>query len=129
MQKIDPTSKSISNTVDQAVGPEQITDKFLTKYEELFNNVPTSDSEVEKLQNMLANNIVFDKRITPDIVRFCVGKLISSFLFCVLHSANMRVYGMFNAMLTHGFNTDYLLGSTIISTPNDSRGSMCSSDK
>ena len=35
LQKINPASKSISNTVDQAVGPEQITNKFLTKYEEL----------------------------------------------------------------------------------------------
>ena len=57
LQKIDPASKSISNTVDQAVGPEQITDKFLTKYEELFNTVPTSNLEIEKLQNVLANNV------------------------------------------------------------------------
>ena len=57
LQKIDPASKSISNTVDQAVGPERITEKFLTKYEELFNSVPTSDSEVDKLQNVLADNI------------------------------------------------------------------------
>ena len=45
LQKMEPASKSISNTVDQA---DKITDKFLTKYEELFNSVPTSDSEVEK---------------------------------------------------------------------------------
>ena len=75
MQKIDPASNSISNRVDQAVGLEQITDKFLIKYEELFNSIPTSDPEIEKLQNVLANNISFDTRITPDIVRFCVGKL------------------------------------------------------
>ena len=37
LQKIYPASKSISITVDQAVGPEQITNKSLTKYEELFN--------------------------------------------------------------------------------------------
>ena len=74
LNKIDPASRSISNTIDQA-GPEQITEKFLTKYEDLFNNVSTSDYEVERLQNVLANNISFDTRITPDIVRFCVGKL------------------------------------------------------
>ena len=31
-------------------------------------------------------------------------------------------------MLTHGFNPDDLLRSTIISIPKDSRGSLCSSD-
>ena len=35
---------------------------------------------------------------------------------------------MFNAMLTHGFNPDDLLRSTIISIPKDSWGSLCSSD-
>ena len=134
MQKIDPSSNSISNTVDQAVGPEQITEKFLTKYEELFNIVP-------KLQNVLADNIPFDTRITPDIVRFCVGKLRphkdngkygfksdhfingTNRLFTVLSTCIM-----FNTMLTHCFNPDNLLRSTIISIPKDSRGSLCSSD-
>ena len=55
LQKIDPASKTNNNTVDQAVGTEQITDKFLTKHEELFNSVPTSHPE--KVQNVLANNI------------------------------------------------------------------------
>ena len=75
LQKIDPASRSISNTVDQAVGPEQITEEFLTIYEDLFNSVQTSDSEVEKLQNVLANNMSFHTRIPSDIVRFCVRKL------------------------------------------------------
>ena len=35
---------------------------------------------------------------------------------------------MFNVMLTQGFNPDDLLRSTTISIPNDSRGSLCSSD-
>ena len=35
---------------------------------------------------------------------------------------------MFNAMLTHGFNPEYLLLSTIISIPKDNRGLINSSD-
>ena len=35
---------------------------------------------------------------------------------------------MFNAMLTHGFNPDDLLQSTIILIPRDNSSSMCSSD-
>ena len=88
---------------------------------------------------MLANNISFDTRITPDIVRFCVGKLKAhkydgKYGFKSDHLINgtnkmFTVWSiMFNAMLTHGFNPDDLLRSTIISIPKDSRGSMCSSD-
>ena len=139
LQKMDPASKSISNTADQAVGPEQITDKFLTKYEELFNSVPTSDSEIDKLQNVLANNISFDTRIIPVIVRFCVGKLKPhkddgkyGFKSDHLINGTNKLFTvlsiMFNVMLTHGFNPDNLLWSTIISILKDSRGSMCSSD-
>ena len=139
LQKIDPASKSISNTVDQVVGPEQITENILTKYEELFNSVPTFDSEVDKLQNVLADNISFDTRITHAIVRFCVGELKPhkddgkyGFKSDHLISGTNKLFTvlsiMFNTMLTHGFNHDDLLRSTIISIPKDSRGSLCLSD-
>ena len=139
LQKIDPASKSISNTVNQAVGPGQITEKFLTKYEERFKSVPTSDFEVEKLQKVLADNISFDTRITPDIVRFCVGKFKPhkndgkyGFKSDHLNNGTNKLFTvlsiMFNAMLAHGFNPDDLLRSTIISIPKARRGSLCSSD-
>ena len=41
---------------------------------------------------------------------------------------NIRGSIMFNAMITHGFNPEDLLLSTIISIPKDNRGSMNSSD-
>ena len=92
-----------------------------------------------KLQNVLANNISFDTRITLDIVRFCVGKLQPhkddgkyGFKSDHLINGTNKLFTVlsiiFNAMFTHGFNTDDLLQSTIISIPKDSRGSMCSSD-
>ena len=126
MQKIDPASKSISNTV----GPE---------YVELFNSVPTSDYEIEKLQNVLANIISFNTRITPDIVRFCVGKLKPcnddekyGFKSDHLINGTNKLFTvlsiMFDAMLTYRFNPDDLFRSTIISIPKDSRGSMRSND-
>ena len=80
-----------------------------------------------------------DTRITPDIVRFCVGKLKPhkddgkyGFKSDHLINGTNKLFTvlsiMFNAMLTHGFNPDDLLRSTIISIPKDSRGSLCSSD-
>ena len=139
MQKLDPASKSINNTVDQAVGPEQITDKFLTKYEELFNSVPTPDSEVEKLQNVLANIISSQTIITPDHDIFCVGKLKP-------HKDDGK-YGFKSDHLINGTNKLFTVLSIIClmlclptvltlmiycnplsyQIPNDSRDSMCSS--
>ena len=100
---------------------------LLTKYENLFNSVPTSVSEVDKLHNVLANNILFD------IVRFCVRKLKphkddGKYGFKSVHLINGTnkqftvLSFLFNAMLTHGFNPGDLLRSTIISMPKDSRG-------
>ena len=94
---------------------------------------------VEKLQTVFANNISFDTRNTPVIVRFCVGRLKpykdygkygfkSDHLISGTNKLFPVVLIMFNAMLTHDFNPDYLLPSIMISIPKDSRGSMCSSD-
>ena len=71
---------------------------------------------------MLANNISFDTRITPNIVRFCVGKLKPhkddgkyGFKSDHLINGTNKLFTvlsiMFNDMLTHGFNPDDLLRS------------------
>ena len=41
--KIDSVSMPFSNTIDQAVGSERVSEIFLTKYKSLFNSVPTCD--------------------------------------------------------------------------------------
>ena len=76
-------------------------------------------------KDVLANNISFDTRITPDIVSFCVGKLKPykddgkyGFKSDHLINGTNKLFTvlsiMFNTMLTHGFNPDDLLRSTII---------------
>ena len=60
-----------------------------------IDSIPTSDPEIEKLQNVLANNILFDPRITPDIVRFCIGKLKP-------HKDDVK----------YGFKSDHLINDT-----------------
>ena len=67
--------KGTRHQYHQTVGPEQITEIFFIKYENLFNSVPTFDSGVKNLHNVLANNISFDTRNTPGSARFCVAKL------------------------------------------------------
>ena len=62
LHNINPVSTLISNTGGLTRAGYI---KFLTIYEDLFNSVPTSSSEVEKLQNVLANNISFDTICIP----------------------------------------------------------------
>ena len=44
LSKNDAIPKSISNTIDKAVGPEKMLDIFPTKYKNLCNGVPTNDT-------------------------------------------------------------------------------------
>ena len=139
VKKIDPTSRSISNVVDQAVGPEKIADIFLAKYEKLFNSVPTNDTEVDNIHSKINAQVVCETRVTANLVRFCVGKLKpqkddgnhgfkSDHLINGSSNCFTLLSIMFNAMLIHGYNPEDLLLSTIISIPKDCRGSMNASD-
>ena len=81
---------------------------------------------------MVADNILsFGTSISPDIVRFCVGKLKahkddgkhgfnSDHLINGTNKLCTVLFIMFNAMLTHGLNPEDLLRSTIISIRKDS---------
>ena len=76
LSKIDAIPKSISNTIDKAVGPEKISDIFLTKYKNLFNSVPTNDTEMTNICSTIRNDVVHadDIRITVDIIKTCIKK-------------------------------------------------------
>ena len=78
-------------------------------------------------------------RVNFDIIQRCIKKLKphkddGNYGFKSDHLINgsnklfILLSIMFNAMLTHGFNPEDLLLSTIISIPKDNRGSMNSSD-
>ena len=112
---------------------------FLTKYKPLFNSVPTCDSDLERLHAVIHENVEPDKRITFDIIKQYTKKLKphkddgNHGFKCdhIIHGSNkllLLLSIMFNAMLTHGFNPEDLLLSTIISTPKNNRGSMNPSD-
>ena len=76
LSKIDAIPKSISNTIDKAVGSEKISDIFLTKYKNLFNSVPTNDTEMTNICSTIRNDVVHadDIRITVDIIKTCIKK-------------------------------------------------------
>ena len=139
IQKIDPVFKSFSNTIDQAVGSEEVSKIFLTKYKALFNSVPTSDTDLEGLHDVMHDNVDVDNRVNFDSIQRCIKKLKphkddGNYRFKSDHVINglnklfIMLSIMFNTMLTHVFNPEDLLLSTIISIPKYNRGSMNSSD-
>ena len=81
------------------------------------------------------DNVELDNRVNFDIIQRCIKKLKPhkdngnyGFKSDHLINGSNKLFIMFNAMLTHGFNPEDLLLSTIISIPKDNRGSMNSSD-
>ena len=72
--KIAPVSRSFSNTIDQVVGSEEVSEIFLTKYKVLFNSVPTSDTDLERLHAVMHDNVEVDNRVNFDIIQRCIKK-------------------------------------------------------
>ena len=58
-----------------AVGSEQVSEIFLTKYKTPFNCVSTCDNDLERLHAVIHENVEPDKRINFDIIQQCSKKL------------------------------------------------------
>ena len=85
------------------------------------------------------DHVEVDNRVNFDIIQRCIKKLKahkdygndgfkSNHLINGSNKLVIMLSIMFNAMLTHGFNTEKLLLSTIVSIHKDNRGSINSSD-
>ena len=98
-------------------GNENITTLFLEKYKTLYNSVPTNDSELTEIQDVIDRGISYDEfnrfRITPFIIEQCIiqlktGKYDGSEGFNSNHLINggHRLYVflslLFNCMIVHG---------------------------
>ena len=103
------------------------------------SSVPTCDTDLKLLHCVIHENVEPDNRRNFDIIKRCIKKLKphkddgthgfkSDHIINGSHKLLLLLSIMFNAMLTHGFNLEDLLPSTIISIPKDKRDSMNSSD-
>ena len=61
-----------SNTIDHVVGSEEVSEIFLTKYKALFNSVPTSDTDLERIHAVMHDNVELDNRVNFDIIQRCI---------------------------------------------------------
>ena len=111
--KLNPTSKTISNSIDDAYGSKEISNLFYEKYRRLHNSVPTNANELDDHHHTISNGIMStsDVVIIPTIIRQALRKL-----------------KLFHAMLIHGYTPVDLLKSSIISIPKDRTASLTTSD-
>ena len=58
--KINPTSKIVSTSIDQASSPLEISKLFLKKYRLLYNRVPTDNNELRSLHDAINNGITME---------------------------------------------------------------------
>ena len=63
LKKINPANKVIAYSVDNVIGDKAIADKFAEKYKELYSSVPTNDTELRNLHDVLDKTVTYDTSI------------------------------------------------------------------
>ena len=110
--KNNPLARDIPSTVDGACGNEEIAELFVTKYEQLFDSVPTNREELEEVCLLILYEIGNNPqcKITfslTDMIK-CIKKLMADKGFNSYHLINgsVELFHMicllFNAMIIHG---------------------------
>ncbi len=144
LKKINPICRNIPTTVDNACCPNDIAELFVSKYENLFNSVPTNDTELEEISQIVKSGLSESNcapvNISPDIICKCIAKLKAGksdgnqcFDSDHLLNGTAKLFNLlsllFNVMiLSHGHTANDLLYSTIVSIPKNLRASLCTSD-
>lgn len=142
LKKINPTCRNVPTTIDDAVGPSEIAELFVSKYEQLYNSVSTSVGELTEISDIINKSISCDNYgiilLQQSTIQKCVNKLKSNksdgnlgfdsdhLLNCTPKLVTILSL-LFNAMIIHGHNANDLLFSTIVSIPKNMRSTLCSS--
>ena len=130
--------------MDNACGASDIAELFVSKYEQLFTSVPTSQFELKQVHTAIndgirSNDTIDDVYIPVNAITKCVDKLKAGksdggqgFDSDHLINGTPKLFNilcmLFNCMIRHGYTANDLLYSSIVSIPKNMRGSLCSSD-
>ena len=147
INSINHANTSLPDMVDNAHGSSEISKVFHEKYKSLYTSVPTSDAELNVINELVSNGIANDTTcnpftncyVSPFIIDICIGKLKrgksdgdigfnSNHLIYGGHRLRVFLSLLFNAMIIHGHYPTQLLKSTIVSIPKDKTASLSNSD-
>ena len=121
-----------THVVDGACSPEDISEVFVSKYETLFQSIPTDANDLESIYRDIRACVEYDDECYSSIT---VGDVIDC-LKSIKHGKQHGNYGLtsghlinssnkfrivlsmvMSSMMVHGYNANYLLSSTVISIP------------
>ncbi len=144
IKKMKHKTRVTSGVIDDCHNDEDICNLFASKYETLYQSVPTDNDELEGIQNELRERMVQDAmqrdcHIDVGSVKNAIKKLnydksdgrmgtysnhfiYSSDRFIVILSLLIK------CMFVHGHTASDLLAAVLVSIPKDVRASLCNSD-
>ena len=145
-KKLTSIKRPSTHVVDGACFPEDISDVFVSKYETLFQSIPTDANDLQSIYiyRDIRSGVEYDDKCYSSIT---VGDVIDG-LKSIKHGKQDGNYGLNNvrppdnssnnfkivlsmvmsSMMVHGYNANDLLTSTVISIPKNTRGDMSQSD-
>ena len=141
-KKVNNAGRPCPSTVDGATGEKPIADVFASKYEELYNSVSYSQSDMDRLQDDIAariNDTCCEGKcgkshlVTPDAVDGALRKLnkgksdgVISTDHLIQSCPELRVHLsiLFTCMIHHGFASSHLVSSVIVPIPKNTRKSL-----
>ena len=141
-RRLNPSSQYKVPVIDGKSSLEDITDIFESKYEVLYNIVPTDSNALKDIRSQIESSIVYDIDanyiISVNDVKCAInllkrgksdGRALSSdhFIFCT-NRCMVLLSLLFSCMLNHGYCPAELLKSVIIPIPKAGKDSYCKSE-
>ena len=143
VKKLKPRNNLLSSIVNGYSEDSDIADCFRSKYNNLYNSVPTEASCIESVKNCILNRIELCSDVTSVITPFDVIKAVKSLNpgkgdgFKGLSSSHI-IYGtnrlyvllafLLQSIVVHGYVPSTMLRSIIVSIPKDPRQSLTTTD-
>ena len=142
IRKINGRAKTVSPVIDECHSDYDIANLFASKYDQLYQSVPTSPFELENVKCEIKNRILSEANtcnINVEDLRKCVCKLrkaksdgefgtYSDHFIYASDELLVLISLLFNAMFTHGYTADALLHSVIVSIPKDIKAGINNSE-
>ena len=142
LKKMDENRNTLPSSINGLSDDSEIASIFANKYKTLYNSVPTSKEELDRLRNDMTEemkdsfevvNVTLSEvncaisKLNPGKRDGTLGTFSDHFINC---SEKMKILitKMVNAMLCHGFTPTDLLEAVIVSIPKDLRGNLCADD-
>ena len=142
IKKINKTGKVTSPVIDDCHTDSDIANLFASKYDQLYQCVPTDLTELENIRSRINERVMDEKTvccISVEDVRKCVHKLrksksdgeygtYSDHFIYASDKFLIKLSILFYVMFMHGYTADAMLHSVLVSIPKDIRAGIENSE-